>query len=461
MRKEDSYLPGYLLGESYTVTREDFGDDFHWGVASCAFQTEGSPTSDGKGVSIWDRFTTKKRAILNGDKANYACDFYNLYRDDIQRINYLNFKAFRTSIAWTRILPTGRGLINTKGLDYYDRMIDFCLKCDVDPWLTLYHWDLPQALQDRGGWKNRDIISWFSDYVDKVTRKYGDRVKNWMVLNEPLVFTALGYLLGIHAPGLRGLSNFFPAVHHATMCQAAGGKIIRSNVKHSYIGTTFSCAPTFPYKETVRSLNAAKRADVVLNRLYIEPVLGMGYPSEDFKLLQGIESYMKAGDDLLLPFDFDFIGIQNYTREVITFSITQPYGWMKQVRACDRRVPVTEMGWEVYPPSIYLALKQFSNYEGVKAIIVTENGAAFKDTIENGKVYDKQRQSFIMENLEQIWRAKKEGVNVKGYFCWTLLDNFEWAEGFKPRFGLIHVNHKTQERIIKESGYWFKDFLSN
>ena len=438
----------------------DFGTDFKWGVATAAYQIEGAQNIDGKSPSIWDTFSHKKGSIKTGENGDIACDFYHSYEKDLDLLKSLNMTVFRFSIAWSRILPNGSGTPNQSGLDFYHRVIDACLARGIEPWITLYHWDLPQILQDKGGWKNRDAVVWFSEYANLLTKTYGEKVKNWMVFNEPSAFTALGYLIGYHAPGLKGLKNYLPTVHHVCLCQAEGGRIIRKNVANANIGTTFSCSHVDVYKSEECDGNAVSRWDVLLNRLFIEPALGMGYPTESLPILRKLNKYIQPGDLEKLQFDFDFIGVQNYTREVVKANAFIPYMKGLEIKPVKRDAKeITDMGWEVYPEGIYKILKQFAAYPGVKKIFVTENGCAFPDEVVNGKVNDTKRIDFYQRYLKEVLRAKKDGVNIGGYFSWTLLDNFEWSEGFKPRFGLVHVDFKTQKRIIKESGYWFKDFL--
>ncbi len=375
-------------------------------------------------------------------------------------MHYLNIENFRFSISWPRIFPEGVGNSNEKGLDFYDRMIDFCLEMGIEPWVTLYHWDLPQALQQKGGWTNREVLNWFSQYVETCALRYGDRVKNWMVLNEPMVFTGAGYFLGVHAPGKKGFSNFLPAAHHAVLCQAVGARVLKSLRPGLRVGTTFSCSLIEPLEQTSADIEAAHRVDVLTNRMFIEPLLGHGYPVRDLKLLGPIEAYMKQHDEQLMQFDMDFIGIQNYTREVVKHSRFIPYINARLIKAKRRNVPATTMDWEVYPPSIYHMLKKFSAYPAVKNLVVTENGAAFNDYLIEGKVNDLQRISYLNAYLEEVLRAKNEGVPVNGYFAWSFTDNFEWAEGYRQRFGLVYVNYQTQRRHVKASGHWFREFLS-
>ena len=438
-----------------------FGDNFKWGVSTAAFQIEGAHDADGKGLSIWDVFTAQKGKVKGGHHAMTACDFYNSYKDDIHLLRELNIPNFRFSLSWSRILPNGTSPVNQAGIDYYNQVIDFLLECGIEPWVTLYHWDLPHELEVKGGWTNRESIAWFENYTEICAQNFGDRVKNWMIINEPSVFTGAGYFLGIHAPGKRGLSNFLKAVHHVTLATSAGARVLRSIAPQVTIGTTFSCTHIEPATTKKRDISAAKRVDTLLNRTFIEPILGLGYPTTDLPVLKKLNRYILPEDEKNMAFDFDFIGLQCYTREIVKASILTPYVGASLVTAEKRNVPYTEMKWEVYPPSIYHLLKKFDSYEGIKKIIITENGAAFPDTINNGMINDAERTKYIQDHLQQLLKAKEEGVKVDGYFVWSLTDNFEWAEGYHTRFGLIYVDFDTQQRIIKRSGHWFREFLSD
>jgi beta-glucosidase len=442
-----------------SIKSSDFGSDFKWGAATASFQIEGAWNKDGKGISIWDKFSHQKGKIKTGETAEIACDFYNRYPNDIRLLKSLKFNNFRFSLSWPRILPNGTGAINQKGIDFYNQLIDFSLEQGVEPWITLYHWDLPQALEDKGGWTNRDIISWFGDYAHICSKAFGDRAKNWIVLNEPFAFTSLGYMTGEHAPGRKGLGNYMPSIHHAAMAQAEGGRIVKQNVSGSNVGTAFSCSYVDPKKLGGRHENAAKRLDALFNRLFIEPTLGMGYPVDSLPLLKRLEPHIKQGDEQKLKFDFDFIGLQNYFRIIGKFSLYPPIIWANQVKPRKLENPITSMGWEVHPEGIYKIVKQFAKYP-VKDIYISENGAAFDDTLANNEVNDSARVDYFRDYLAQILKAKQEGANVKGYFVWTLMDNFEWAEGYRPRFGLIYVDFKTLERYPKNSASWFQEFLS-
>ena len=443
------------------LRKEDFGDDFTWGVSTAAYQIEGNCEMHSKGKSIWDEFVKRKGKIFQNHTGDVACDFYNRYAKDITLMADLNISNYRFSIAWSRIMPEGTGKVSHEGVDFYNRVIDFCIELHIIPWVTLYHWDLPQALQAKGGWVNRNIVGWFGDFVSCCIKNFGDRVTNWIVMNEPMVFTGAGYFLGVHAPGKKGLNNFLAATHHAALCQARGGAIIKSLLPRSNVGTTFSCSHIEPFRNAGKDIFAAKKVDALLNRLFIEPLLGLGYPVSELKILQRIEKFMKHGDEKDLAFNMDFIGVQNYTREIVTHTTFMPFIQAKIVKATRRNVETTLMNWEVYPESVYNVLKKYSSYENMPPLMITENGAAFTDVLLDGEVHDPKRIKYLKDNILQVLRAKQEGVNVTGYFIWTFLDNFEWAEGYYPRFGLVYVDFVTQKRIVKSSGKWYAKFLKN
>ncbi|GAB3544237.1 GH1 family beta-glucosidase [Spirosoma fluminis] len=445
------------------LNRRAFGPSFTWGTATAAYQIEGAVDRDGRGPSVWDTFCHQKGKIKTGEHADIACEFYDRYESDLQLHKAMGFDAFRFSLAWPRILPDGTGRINEAGLAFYDRLIDKCLELGITPWITLYHWDLPQALENQGGWPNRSIVDWFANYVDICTKAFGHKVKHWIVLNEPLAFSVLGYFTGQHAPGRRSFRSLLPVIHHTALAQSEGGRIVRRNVPDAQVGTTFSCSPIDPFTDSPRDQAAAARVDALLNRLFIEPALGLGYPTRELPFLSGIaKKVAKPGDMERLAFDFDFIGLQHYFRAVVEQSYFMPYLWAKDVSPLRRGVPtITEMGWEVYPESMYRIIRQFGQYAGVKKIFITESGAAFYDTVQNGDVNDAARRDYHQNYLRNVLRARQEGFPVEGYFAWTFLDNFEWAEGYRPRFGLVYVDFRTQQRIVKASGRWFQQLLTD
>ncbi len=444
-----------------------FPPNYLWGTAVSAAQVEGACNIDGKLPSIWDDFVLKKNKIQQKIKADKngvdfleSANFYKHFKDDIQLLKQLKFKAFRFSTAWSRILPNGIGQINPKGIDFYKQLIDELLANNIEPWLTIYHWDLPLALQKKGGWLNRDILHWFEEFTQVLLQNFGESVKHWMVLNEPLAFTAAGHFLGVHAPGKIGINNFTKATHHALLIQANTGRQIKNFNPKLNVGTTFSATYITPFTQNKKDLDASKRVDALYNRLFLEPYLGLGLPKAELPFLKRIEKYTKADDNY--AFNADFIGIQNYTREVAKHSLWMPYIKAGIVPAEKRNVPITAMKWEILPESIYHILKQINQYPNLPPVYLTEVGAAFKDKItENGEINDIERIQFFEKYFEQVLKAHEENYTTKGLFVWSLLDNFEWAEAYMPRFGLVHVDFNTQKRTIKDSGKWFREMLKN
>jgi len=450
-----------ILSSPQIITAKDFGKNFKWGVAIAAAQNEGAVSEAGKGDTIWDTFCNNRSKIKGGGKNTIACDFYHRYKDDLLLVKALGFSIFRFSISWARILPDGIGKINKEGINFYHRIIDECIKLGLTPYVTLYHWDLPQELENKGGWTNFLINKWFTRYVTVCAEAYGDKVKNWMILNEPFAFTTLGYMLGKHAPGKKGLGNFLPAIHHAAMAQAEGGRIIRKLVPNAHIGTTFSYSQIIPNSDKKEDIAAANRIDILLNRLFIEPALGKGYPVDDnFKFLGKLQLYNKTWKYTeRLYFDFDFIGLQYYFPVVVKHNSYIPIIQASEVKPAARKVPLTAMGWEINADSFYKTIKKIWLYGSIKEIIITENGSAFKDVLKDGIINDAERIDYFQKHLQAVLKAKKEGVNINGYLVWTLMDNFEWSEGYHPKFGLVHVDQKTQLRTIKNSGHWWRKFL--
>ncbi len=443
---------------------KDFGETFYWGAAISAAQTESAALANGKGISIWDEFCEAQKGffkskfrIKSKHHLNYSSDFYVHYKTDIDLLKSMGFKHFRFSIAWSRILPEGE-TINQQGIAFYQEVIQYCIDCEIEPWVTLYHWDLPAALEKKGGWTNRAILDWFALYADVCVRHFS-KVKHWMVLNEPSVFVGAGYFFGIHAPGKKGFYNFFKAMHHANLCIGYIYRIIKNINPDLHVGSTFS----FTYVESIdaqpKNLKAAKTANLLINRLFFEPIIGLGYPKEDLKILYQIEKHIQAGDVELMKTNLDFIGVQTYTREMFKHNALNPFLKIKQVPAQHRTNELTAMNWEIFPPSIYHVLKMIDNYQTGIPMVITENGIALMDEVENGVVRDAQRIEYFKNHLKQVKRAKSEGMDIRGYFAWSLMDNFEWAEGYHPRFGLVHIDFETKERTLKNSGHWFRSFL--
>ena len=441
------------------LDRDTFGDDFTWGVAHAAYQVEGAWDVDGKGPSIWDTFTHRKGKVRDGSTGDVACDFYHRYPEDTRLVHELGFDAQRFSINWPRVLPEGTGRVNQAGLDFYSRVVDECLDAGVEPWITLYHWDLPQALHDRGGWTNRDIVGWFEEFAGVMGEALGDRVKDWMVFNEPCSFVLGGYLAGVHAPGIRSLRKALAAAHHVNLSQASGARALRTTVTDPNVGTTHIITPMRTEGDTDRHRKGAASIDAFANRLFLDPNFGLGYPVDVSPLLRGVERYVKAGDDDAIKVDWDFIGVQYYTRILVKpwpIPLLRGMPWMSKDH---RQFDITAMGWEVQPDGLYEAIEKVNAYGKVDHLLVTENGAAFPDRLEGDAVHDPRRTRFYQDHLAQVARAQADGMPVEGYFCWSLMDNFEWAEGFVPRFGLTYVDYLTQRRIVKDSGRWFQRFL--
>jgi beta-glucosidase len=439
-------------------TKEDFGNSFKWGVAAASYQTEGAWDEDGKGESNWDHFSRIKGKIERGENADTAADFYHRYAEDIDLIRSMNFRIFRFSLSWPRIIPAGTGEVNRQGLDFYHRVIDKCLESGIEPWITIYHWDMPQVLEEQGGWTNRKMIDWFKEYTDVVTKEYGSKVKNWMVMNEQLSFVGNGYMEGLFAPGRKSLKAFMKAVHYSVLANAEGARVIRKNIPDANIGTTFANTWVEPVDQSQKNIDAAARMDAIMNRLFLEPCLGMGYPISTLPILKKLKTYYEPGDEEKMVFDFDFIGVQYYFRTIAEKSI-MPGMRAKEIKPADRGVPANEMEGEIYPDGLYQILKKYGSYKGIRNLIVTENGTCVPDRLENDRVHDQLRIDYFKDHLAALLKAKNEGVNVNGYFVWSPTDNFEWDKGFRTRFGLVYIDFQTLDRYIKDSGLWFRDFL--
>lgn len=439
-------------------TRGDFGDGFTWGVATAAYQIEGSPDADGKGPSIWDTFSHRRGKIADGTTGDVATDSYRRFPEDIALVHTLGFNAYRFSLSWPRIQPDGRS-VNRKGLDHYERVIESCLGAGIEPWVTLYHWDLPQALEGAGGWTNRETIDRFADYATVVAERFADRVTNWMVFNEPMTFTLLGYMTGEHAPGRRGFSNYLPAVHHVHLANADGVRAVRAVAPDAVVGTTHYLTAARGTGPSRRLADRAERAaNALFNRLYLEPNLGLDYPYEDLPILNMLRRHIHDGDMDRIQVDMDFLGVQYYTRLKAPF-LPIPGLWTVPGFGHDADLPKTSMGWPIMPEGLGMVLDMVHAYGRYPRLVVTEGGASFDDVPQGQRVHDPQRIDYYQTHLREVLAAARRGVPVDGYFCWSLLDNFEWAAGVQPRFGLAYVDYETQDRIIKDSGYWFAQIL--
>lgn len=453
------------MSSTGALQRNSFGEEFTWGCATAAYQIEGSPTADGKGPSIWDSFSHKRNRlgrtpIKDGSTADVSTDSYRRYPEDVALISGVGFDAYRFSVSWPRIYPTGKGELNQRGLDHYSRVVDECLSAGLDPWITLYHWDLPQALEDEGGWTNRDIVNWFSDYCATVVEALSDRVTNWMIFNESLSFTMVGYLLGVHAPGRRGFKSFLSAMHHVNLSTAHAARAIRAVAKQPLqVGTTCYLSPMLASGPGPLAAKAERSADGMMNRAFLEPNLGLGYPIDDAPILKGIQKYVREGDIDDAKVDLDFLGVQYYTR-LRTPWLPIPRLHTIPMFGHDRSLGLTSLGWEIRPDGLGMVLDKVWAYGKYPRLVVTEGGACFDDRLVNGRVHDQERIAYYQSHLAQIGLAQQRGVKVDGYFCWSALDNFEWTEGRRPRFGLAYVDYDSQRRYPKDSAYWFSDLLN-
>lgn len=426
----------------------EFPADFLWGAATAAYQIEGAWNEDGKGESIWDRFCRTPGKILNGDNGNMACDHYHRYRDDVDLLTQLNANAYRFSISWPRILPNGKGSINQKGIDFYSRLVDELLSKGIQPWATLYHWDLPQALQESGGWANKDVASYFGEYAYQVAEKLGDRVKNWITINEPEIAAFFGNFTAEHAPGIRDERITLHSAHGLLVGHGKAMAAIRGSRPDTKCGIVLSLSPVEPETDSATDFLIAEKVWQRHVKWFLDPLFKGEYP-EELVFEYGKNAPPFEPDDMkLISAPADFLGVNYYFRHVVGAN-----GQIKKVRGSE----YTEMGWEIHAPALHRLLNRLKrDYENMPAIYITENGAAFADSVlPDGSIEDENRRKYISDHLYAVNRAMKDGVDVRGYFAWSLMDNFEWAHGYSKRFGLIHVDFETQKRTIKASGKWY------
>ncbi len=449
-----------------TPNISQFPNGFTWGVATSSFQIEGSTFVDERGESIWDRFCATEGKVKNGDNGEVACDHYNRFEEDIALMKSLGVKAYRFSIAWPRILPTGTEQEPIEaGLAFYDRLVDALLEAGIEPWVTLYHWDLPQALQDEGGWLNRRIVERFVHYTEIVAKRLGDRVQHWITINEPWVICHLGYGVGEHAPGLKSIRQSLLAAHHVLLAHGAVVPVIRKLVPDAKVGITLNLCPSEPASQSPWDIEANRSFDGFFNRWYLDPIFGRGYPEDMVKEysergeFNDHSQWILDGDLDTIAVATDFLGINYYSRAVIrSDKVSEEENWERTVFDDG---PRTAFNWEVHAPSLERLLLRLTNDYGANAIVVTENGASYPTTPDdNGVVADVERQAYFEQHLSACASAIAQGATLTGYFAWSLLDNFEWAEGYEQRFGLVWVDFETQERIPKQSALWLRDFWS-
>jgi len=430
-----------------------FPDGFIWGTATAAYQIEGGHDADGRGPSIWDTFSHTPNKIFKNQNGDVACDHYHRYPEDVAIMGDLGLNAYRFSISWSRVLPDGTGAANPKGLDFYSKLVDALLARNIRPFITLYHWDLPQALEDRAGWGVRSTAEAFGEYAALMGRTLGDRVKDWITLNEPLASTTAGYVFGIHAPGKMYPKLAFQVSHHLNLAHGLAVKALRATVPGSRVGITEVSMPVYPASEADR--DAAERYDGFVNRWYWDPPFKGSYPADVLERLGPIAPEVADGDLKTIHQPLDFFGHNSYSRSVVRDDPESALLGATPVPQPGK--PHTAMNWEVYPDHLYDALMRITRDYGAPEIYITENGSAYPDTVVDGAVEDPARTNYLRQHLAAAHRAIGDGAKLRGYFCWSLLDNFEWSYGYSKRFGLVYVDYPTQKRIVKASGRFYAD----
>ena len=442
----------------------EFPRDFLWGAATAAYQVEGSSRADGKGESIWDRFAHTPGKVANGDTGDVACDSYHRYAEDIALLKQLKLKSYRFSIAWPRIQADGRGAPNAKGLDYYRRLVDATLAAGVRPLATLYHWDLPQALEDAGGWPERDTAARFADYAEIMVRALGDRVKHWVILNEPKTFSAVGYWYGVHAPGRTDPLAFVRATHVINLAQGEAARAMKAAHSSAMLSSAYDVAPMYPATDSPEDVAAAERWHKFQNLWFLQPALTGRYPDGALQADRQAELLgFRDGDDKILRAPYDFVGLNYYTSVLVKHA---PQGngipglnteslWATMHGSH----PKTDIGWTVYPPGFYDILVRMAKETGSLPIEITENGASYNTAPDaDGRIRDAARIDYLSGHLAMVSRAIGDGVPIRAYHCWSLLDNFEWAYGYSQRFGIVHVDFADgQRRTVKDSGRWYAE----
>jgi beta-glucosidase len=435
-----------------------FPPGFLFGAATSAFQIEGASSKDGRGRSWWDDFAKEKGRIADGGDGNVACDHYGRWKDDVELMAMLGLRAYRFSISWPRILPKGRGRANEMGLDFYDRLVDGLLEREIKPFATLYHWDLPSALAEEGGWTNRDCAKSFEEFADTASRRLGDRIHSWVTLNEPRCASVVGYVEGRHAPGVSGRRDLALAAAHVMLLgHGLALPVLRANAPRAKLGIVLDLKPYYPEDDSDISREAARRADGVFNRWFLDAIFQGSYP-EDIVLGFGRSMPLIQADDMkIIGRPVDCLGVNYYTRGVVRHDGGAPYPHIQEKRLEGN--PHTAMGWEIYPQALFDILLRLNEEYRVKDLFIAENGAAFDDEIRDGMVKDDKRIEYLRRHLEAASRSMDAGVPLSAYFAWSFLDNFEWGHGYTKRFGLCYVDYETQRRIPKASALWYRNFI--
>src|SRR5437868_8252257 len=432
-----------------------FPADFAWGASTAAYQIEGAARSDGRGESVWDRFSATPGKVRGGDTGETACDFYHRYRDDVQLMRDLGLDAFRFSISWSRVFPAGRGAVNAAGLDFYDRLVDALLEQEIEPFATLFHWDTPQALEDAGGWPARATAEAFVEYAEIIVARLGDRVRYWTTHNEPQVHAWLGHAWGEHAPGRTSEADAVAAAHHLLLSHGWAVTAIREASPGAQVGISLNLHHAYPHSSSPEDEAAAWQIDGEGNRWFLDPIFRGSYPADLLERNALVAPVVQDGDLESIAVPIDFLGVNNYFRFIVSAGVDGP----QFVR--NPGAQHTEMDWEVYPDGLYRLLRRVANDYAPKAMYVTENGAAFGDVrVHDGAVHDPERTAYLESYIGAVGDAIAEGAPVKGYFVWSFLDNFEWGHGYSKRFGIVYVDYPTLERVPKDSFYWYRDHIA-
>jgi beta-glucosidase len=442
-----------MSGDPTALARR-FPPGFLFGTATAAYQIEGGHDADGKGPSIWDTFCRQPGAISTGETGDVACDHYHRWREDVALLRELGCNAYRLSISWPRVMPTGSGAVNEAGLSFYDRLVDELLANGIRPFVTLYHWDLPQALQERGGWSSADTVAAFGRYAEVVARRLGDRVHDWMTLNEPEVVAFAGHWVGVHAPGIKDFKTAVGVSHHLLLAHRNAADALRAANRDARVGIALNLSPADPASDTQADAEAAARMDGYLNRWFLDPLFARGYPKD---ILELYAPYFDRGPELT-GYDgaLDFLGVNYYARRIVRAGA----GPLRADRVDPEGAEHTAIGWEVHPASFRKLLVRVQRDYAPRDIYITENGAAYDDEIKDDRVDDPTRVAFLERHFGAAAEALAEGVPLRGYFIWTLMDNFEWAHGTSKRFGIVHTDYATQRRRIKTSGEWYRGLIA-
>ena len=433
----------------------DFPADFVWGAATAAYQIEGAVRADGRGESVWDRFAATPGKVRSGDTGEIACDFYHRYPEDIALMRKLGLDAFRFSVSWPRVFPQGRAPLNQAGLDFYDRLVDELLAAGIEPFPTLFHWDTPQPLEDAGGWPMRATAEAFVQYTEAVVARLGDRVRHWTTHNEPGVVSSHGYGSGVHAPGRTDYPAAVAAAHHLLLSHGWAVDAIRRLAPAASVGLALDLAQPYPASDSSEDLAAAWQIDGESNRWFLDPLFRAVYPDDQQERIALAERVIRDGDLATIAAPIDFIGVNSYRRLLVAAGTGRP----RILRPAGR---YTTMDWEIYPDGLHRLLVRLADDYAPAAIYVTENGAAFGDVRgHDGEIHDLERTAYIRDHLDAVRRAIADGVPVKGYFVWSLHDNFEWGYGYSQRFGLVYIDYPTLERVPKDSFRAYRDFIAD